>query len=263
MRHFHSTRRCHATLIPIIAFSSLAFAGCHTTHASFHPNAHSNTAASHPTPPAASSAKPSDAPSSEPIPPHPSKHPPRDSEFTVYHNLDYGVGFRYPRNYALEEGPDSDDPAFVQQQQELTASQPGAILVATVTVPEDAYPNTSFRSGVVQFVVNPAVTPDACRALTLSADSGLSPTSGSTAIHGILFDWRISSSTAAGAYVENVAYTGYSGGACYEFLIEITASNYVEPDSEERPADIAKILRPLEKIVSSFQVRGAPSARHD
>jgi len=115
---------------------------------------------------------------------------------------------------------------------------------------------------VVQFVVNPSVTPDACRALTLSADSGLSPTSGSTVIHGILFDWRLHSSETGGAYVENVEYAGYSGGACYEFLIAITASSYVEPDSEERPADIPKILRPLEKIVSSFQVHRKAEPSH-
>jgi len=266
MRHFHSSGRCHlgsnpAILIIVLSvlLSGLALSGCHTTHAF----PHANAAASRPAPPAASSAKPSDAPSSEPIPSHVSKHPARDSEFAVYHNPDYGVSFRYPRNYALEEGPESDDAAFVQQQQALTAGQPGAILVATVTVPDDAYPNTSFRSGVVQFVVNPAVTPDACRALTLSADSGLSPTSGSVAIHGIPFDWRLSSSTAAGAYVENVEYAGYSGGACYEFLIAISASNYVDPDSEMKPADIPKILRPLEKIVSSFQVHGASPARHE
>jgi len=263
MRDFHFfTGRClfgRCRAIPITLLASVAFAGCHTTHAS----PHANAAASRPAPPTASSAKPSDAASSAPQPSLPFKHPPRDSEFTVYHNPDYGVTFRYPRNYALEEGPDSDDAAFVQQQQELTARQPGTILVATVTIPDDAYPNTSFQSGVVQFVVNPSVTPDACRALTLSADSGLSPTSGSTAIHGILFDWRLSSSEAAGTYTENVDYAGYSGGACYEFLIEITASNYVEPGSEMKPADIPKILRPLEKIVSSFQVRGAPPAHHD
>jgi hypothetical protein len=255
MRDFHFfTGRCQAVLI-IILLSGLAFAGCHTTHAS----PHANAAVSHPTPPAASSAKPSAAPSSEPGLSHPSKLPPRDSEFTVYRNPDYGVSFRYPRNYALEEGPDSDDATFVQQQQELTGSQPGAILVATVTIPDDAYPNTSFQSGTLEFVVNPEVTPDACRALALSADSGLSPTAGSLAIHGIAFDWRLSSSTGAGTYVENVEYAGYSGGACYEFLIEISASSYVEPDSEERPADIPKILRGLEKIVSSFQVHRKPA----
>jgi len=248
----HSNR---SAAILIIAASCLASSSCHSTHAS--------PASSRPAPQAASSAKPSDAPSSVPALSQPSKHPPRDSEFTVYHNPDYGIAFRYPRNYALEEGPqsdaDSDDPAFLQAQQELAAEQPGATLIATVAIPDDAYPNTSFQSGSLQFVINPQVTPDACRAFALSADSGLSPTSGSIAIHGIPFDWRLSSSDDAGAYVENVVYAGYSSETCYEFRIEITASNYVDPDSAVKPADIPKILRALEKIVSSFQVHSKPA----
>ena len=240
----HSNR---SAAILIIVASSLAASGCHSTHAS--------PASPRPAPQAASSVKPSGAVSSAPALSQPSKHPPRDSEFTVYHNPDYGIGFRYPRNYALEEGPESDDRAFLQAQQELDAEQPGATLVAIVAIPDDAYPNTSFQSGSLQFVVNPQVTPDACRTFALSADSGLSPTSGSSAIHGIPFDWRLSSSDGTGTYVENVVYAGYSSETCYEFRIEITASNYVEPDSGVKPADIPKILRALEKIVTSFRLQ--------
>ncbi|HYL84989.1 MAG TPA: hypothetical protein VE263_12200 [Candidatus Angelobacter sp.] len=239
-------------LLYLLALSGLALTGCHSTQASVR-----EAAAGSRHSPQAASASPSAAPSSEATPYHASKHPPRDSEFAVYLNPDYGVSFRYPRNYALVEGADSGDPALLRFQQELAAAQPGAVLVATVVVPEDAYPNTSFRSGVLQLAVNPEVTPDACRALTLSADSGLSPTSGSTAIHGIPFDWRLSSSI-GGAYVENVVYAGYSNEACYEFRMEITAFNYVEPDSGVKPADVPKILRGLEKIVASVQVRPRP-----
>ena len=193
-------------------------------------------------------ARQSPAKSQSPTIPAP-KHPPRDSALSTYHNPDYGVSFRYPRNYLLEEDFDSEDPSILNAQQEL---EPGSILIATVTIPPDAYPNTTFRSGTLKLVVNPAVTPETCQSFAAPADEAY--TSGSTSIQGIIFYWRERGWAAAGTGAEDRDYAGFSNGACYEFFLEIvTGSN---PDSGPRikEADIPKIMRQLDKIVSSLQI---------
>jgi hypothetical protein len=86
-----NSRHSAPILIMIVLALALAFSGCHTTHASR-------------TSLAASPAKPSAASSSAQNLTHPSKHPLRDSEFALYHNPGYGISFRYPRNYSLQEG---------------------------------------------------------------------------------------------------------------------------------------------------------------
>src|SRR5271170_7180018 len=82
-----------------------------------------------------------------------SKPAPRESTFATYTNPEYGVAFRYPRNYGLEEGAPEELPG-VRSEAELQSEQPGAVLVATVVVPEDSYPNTNFAGGSLQFGVN-------------------------------------------------------------------------------------------------------------
>ena len=128
--------------------------------------------------------------------------------------------------------------------------------VATVVIPEDAYPNTSFRSGALEFVVHPNVTLEACHSSISSEVRGLT---GTLAIQGIPFDWRLSREGAEGIYVERAAYAGFSHGSCYEFVLEVVASDNRESDSAVKPADLSKILRPLEKIVLSFELHPAAS----
>ncbi len=239
------------TILLLLA-SALAFSGCRTSHASPSPSS--------PSPAAARLANPSAAASSAPSPARPSKHPSRDSEFSVYHNPDYGVSFRYPRNYLLQE-PEQNEPdavadgsPFLLTQKELDSTQPGAIVVASVLIPDDAYPNTTFAHGHLQFIVNPQATAESCRAAVGSLDSGADGASGTITAQGIPFDWRLRHSADAGSRFVNAEYAGFSKGSCYEFFIEIADAADTEPDSAAKPADISKILRALEKIVLSFQI---------
>src|SRR5260370_6157379 len=102
-------------------------------------------------------ARPSSA-SAQGTAPSAAKHPPRDSVLATYNNPTYGVSFRYPRNYLLEEEIEPDDSSTLSTQQELEAEQPGSVLVASVVVPDDAYPNTTFVSGHLQFAANYSVS---------------------------------------------------------------------------------------------------------
>jgi hypothetical protein len=180
---------------------------------------------------------------------------PRDSAFSIYNNPTYGISFRYPRTYALEE-PEQDEESAenstVETQERLAAEQPGSLLVATVLIPDDAYPRTTFAKGTLQLAVNAKVTADVCEWLADPPDSGSNAAAGAKVVQGITFHWRESVSVEAGTTYTNRNYAGFSNGTCYEFFLEIS-STASDEDSSITEADVPKIIHPFEKIVTSLQ----------
>jgi hypothetical protein len=184
-------------------------------------------------------------------------HPPRkeftrEASLSTYHNPEAGISFRYPRNYSLEEGDVQESSFFLKRQEDLDIEQPGATLVATVLIPEDGYPNTTFEHGSLQLVANEAGSEKACREARLIGSSGNSPRT--TTIQGIVFRWNEQKSETAGIKILERAYAGYSQATCYEFLLTVAAEQAPYPDAFKRPADTAKVMKQLEKIVSSAQI---------
>jgi hypothetical protein len=225
----------------LLILSPLWVSGCHNTHAQSAPTQ---------SPAAIAEAKP------VPV----AKHAGRDSALSVYNNPAYGISFRYPRNYSLDEAIDSEEPSILQAQQEIAAQQPAATLVALVAIPPDAYPNTTFRSGTLQFAVNSSITPDVCQSFAVPLDGTY--TFGSTSIQGVTFNWRQRGFGAMGTGTLERDYAGYSNGTCYEFLLEIVTGSNPELDPGIKDADEAKIMHRLDKIVSSLQIHPElPAAR--
>jgi hypothetical protein len=186
-------------------------------------------------------------------PPHSfSKQPPHEGALSVYNNPDYGLTLRYPRNYLLDEDLDLDDSPALKTQRDWESQQPGAILVATLRIPDDAYPNTTFAAGHLQFVVNPSATPAACRAFVAPPDSDWPGATDVTTLAGVPFYWRDRGSVSGESVSAARDYAGFSSGACYEFTLEVSSSSASDP--QIAPADLPKLLRPLEKIVSSLQL---------
>jgi hypothetical protein len=178
---------------------------------------------------------------------------PREAAFSVYNEPEYGVSFQYPRNYALEEGELEEAISGAKSQTELGEEQPEAVLLATVVVPEDGYPNTTFIEGSLQFAVDPSLMPGSCKELLSDLGSGGGRRTGSINIQGVLFAWA--EDTTVGAEMESVErdYAGYANGTCYEFFVHVAVGETGNSDGLEKQADAKKIVRHLEKIVSSVQ----------
>jgi hypothetical protein len=163
--------------------------------------------------------------------------------------------FRYPRNYALEEAAfdeeKPDDIPGVRSQEELAREQPGTRLVATVVVPDDAYPNTTFAGGSLQFAVNPSLEPEACREFSKGPR-------GKATIQGVAFAWAENSmgDDANTEFFER-DYAGFSNGTCYEFFLRVGVGRAADEDGV-KAADEQRILGHLEKIVSSVQTQPKP-----
>jgi hypothetical protein len=199
---------------------------------------------------------PATKPSVSPAPVHAvSKQPPHEGALSAYNNPDYGLSLRYPRNYLLDDDPDPNDSPALLTQRDWESRQPGAILVATLRIPDDAYPNTTFAAGHLQFVVNPAVTATECRAFVAPPDSDDWPgATDETTLAGVPFYWRDRGAVSNDSVSAARDYAGFSSGACYEFTLEVSSSSAPGSDPLIAPADLPKILRPLEKVVSSLQL---------
>ena len=173
---------------------------------------------------------------------------------STYNNPEEGISLRYPRNYSLEEGEVEEHSFFLKRQEDLDSEQPGAALVATILIPEDGYPNTTFEHGSLQVVVNEGATEKSCRDTSLTGLSTVTVARQPMIVQGIAFWWSEEQSETAGTRIWERAYSGYSQGTCYEFLLTVAAEDARDPDGFKKPADMSKIMRQLEKIVASTQI---------
>jgi hypothetical protein len=239
----HSKTPIAIVLLLVLALGAARLVGCRNTHAASAASSGKSSLAT----PAAGPARAA------------SKHPPRDSVFALYHNPAYGVSFRFPRNYAVEEQLEPDDSSLTHKQQELAADQPGSTLIVSVVIPGDAYPNTTFTEGFLQLAINPGVSQPTCRSFAAPSQPGGHGRTGITFVDSILFYWREHDSAEAGTARTLRDYAGFSNGACYEFFLEVSSTANAANDAPSSRPDVMKVLRPLEKIVSSLQIRPASS----
>jgi hypothetical protein len=189
------------------------------------------------------------------------KPPARESAFSWYSNPDYGLAFRYPRNFALDEGT-PEDSSSVRSQEELQGEEPGAVLVVSVVVPGDAYPNTTFAGGSLQFAVNRYLTAGTCWRALISRIGDSNGHTGVTSIQGVDFTWADRDEGDANTEFFERDYAGFANGTCYEFFLRVGVG--VSADAEEaRAPDDKKILGHLEQIVSSLQFESKPVSSLD
>jgi hypothetical protein len=233
---------------------------------------------------------------------HLAKAAPRDSAIAKYYDPDYGVTLRYPRNLVLLESagdnPDRDADsdriisweqakqagAGVRTAEELGADDAGAALLATIVVPDDAYPNTAFAGGSVQFAVNRYQTAGTCRSNLLGRMGDDKGPSGTVAAQGVSFAWiDIETGDGSTEFYER-DYAGFTNDACYEFFVRVGVKSTAaggqtlqnvsaagdaedsgssvtsEESAGSRRLDERKILAHLEKIVASLQVESASAS---
>jgi hypothetical protein len=184
------------------------------------------------------------------------KPAPRESGFSTYNVPEYGVTFHYPRNFALDEGA-PEGVSGIRSREELEGEEPGAELVATVVVPDDAYPNTTFAGGSLQFAVNRYLTATGCRESLIARLGDSNGPAGSVTIQNVAFAWTEGDAGDAGTEFFERDYAGFANGTCYEFFLRVGVGSATDEEGV-RPADEKKILGNLEKIVASLQIQPKP-----
>ena len=177
---------------------------------------------------------------------------PHESFLSTYNNPEEGISFRYPRNYSLEEGDIQERSFFLQRQEDVDSEQPGAKLLATVQIPEDGYPNTTFAHGSLQLTINQAETENNCMEMSeleVTGNGSKVLAAQGMALHGSGQETEI-----AGTKILQRKYAGYSQGTCYQFRLILAAEESTEPDGFTRNLDMVRIMKQLENIVASSRV---------
>ena len=188
------------------------------------------------------------------------KPAPRESAFSTYSDPEYGVTFRYPRNYPLDEGPldaTTENLPGLRSQQDLENEEPGTLLVATIAVPDDSFPNTTFAGGSVQFAVNRYLAEGGCLDFPITRTGDAKAASGKLNVQGVAFTWADSDEGDVSTEFLERDYAGFANGTCYEFFVRIGVAPSGDSD-QLRPANQKKILGQLEKIIASLQLEPKP-----
>jgi hypothetical protein len=101
-------------------------------------------------------------------------------------------------------------------------------------------------------VINEGGTEKSCRDASVLMSGG--NVSRTLTARGIGFRWSEEGSETGGTKVLERAYAGYARGTCYEFFLTVAAEDAPDPDGFKKPADTARIMKQLEKIVSSAHI---------
>ena len=172
---------------------------------------------------------------------------------SVYTNSTYGLVLHFPRSYALQDDPEADLPEFARTQLQFDSEQPGAVLLATLQIPDDAFPNSPFIGGFLQLVVNPGLTPRSCSHVLDPASQVPSGRTGSTKIQGIAFEWKERTFSYADTEFRERTYVGSANGECYEFFGEVSATASETYSVASSLAETEKTLRHLDNVILSSE----------
>ena len=177
---------------------------------------------------------------------------PHESFLSTYNNPEEGISFRYPRNYSLEEGDIEEHSFFLQRQEDLDSEQPGAKLLATVLIPEDGYPNTTFEHGSLQLAISEVESEKGCLAINEAGAAGRGART--LTVQGVAFRWSAEETEVAGTKILQRKYAGYSQGSCYQFRLLLAAEESLDPNGFTKNADMVRIMKQLESIVATSRV---------
>ena len=183
-----------------------------------------------------------------------------ESFSAIYNNPEEGISFHYPRNYSLEEGDIQEHSFFLQRQEDLDTDQPGATLLATVLIPEDGYPNTTFTHGSVQLAVKQAETESSCLAMSEVEQRRNGPRA--LEAQGLTLHWSGQENEVAGTKILERNYAGYAQRTCYQFRLIVAAEDLAaDPDGFTKNADLSRIMKHLERVVKSARtfVKSVPA----
>jgi hypothetical protein len=173
-------------------------------------------------------------------------------------NKDLGVSFHYPRKYMLKTG-DAANELVSSDPVPMNFVQPGGLAVATVAIPESAYPNSDLAAAFFNVSMNRSLTAEQCGEFSeAKTATPADPATPATAQPSklIIGDMELASSesTATTGTREEASkyYHVFENGACYEFALKV-ATTGVETEGG-KPVDRDEVFQRLEKILATVKI---------
>jgi len=188
-------------------------------------------------------------------PPAPKKVVKKRPSTVTYKESAYGVSFRYPRKYALKTGDEAHRDLAGLGPLPTNFVQPGGVVVATVELPHNAYPDTDFSSAFFNVSVNRSLSADECGQFALPVHLETEPVPAAKVKIGTTeFDEVEDVDAKTPKRADAKYYHVFQNGACYEFALGLgTAGD--DSDSELKPVDRAAVFGKLERILATVKIQ--------
>jgi len=133
----------------------------------------------------------------------------------TYYNTAYGLSLRYPKYYALKKGETQLGSAWQLAGNDESQLQPGRIMLVTLSMPVDAYPNSNLEGAFVNVSINRHLGGKDCKEL-LATSKGPAQ---SLSLNSIHFDSTTTTSGGTGNIYEESDYIAFENGICYEITL--------------------------------------------
>jgi len=195
--------------------------------------------------------------------PAPKKAAKKRPSTVTYSEPNYGISFRYPRKYSLKTGETSasnpgPSPAGMNTagiNEDMNFVQPGGVNVATVVLPQNAYPETDFQSAFFSVSINQSMTADECGKFAFPSHLTQEEVQPAKLKIGGMELFEVEQMDGEPPNQADAKYYHvFQNGACYEFALGVgtMADPTVDPVT---PVDRAQVFERLEKILSSVKIK--------
>ena len=204
----------------------------------------------------AAAATPATAPIAAALP-APAKQTPKKRPANVtYSDPNSGVSFLYPRKFALTSGDKALPQLAGVGDVPMNFVQPGGVAVATVALPDRAYPGTDFASAFFNVNVNRSVSEQECAHFAF-VDTGTpdgEPVDAEKVKIGLSeMEMTSNFSASATAQAETQYYHSYENGACYEYVLGLGTEGFATEGSIEH-VNRDEVFAKLEKILATVKI---------
>jgi hypothetical protein len=170
----------------------------------------------------------------------------------TYAEPNYGVSFRYPRNYILKAGDEPHLDLAGLGPVRMNFIQPGGTTLVAIELPRDSYPGAEISSAFFSVNVNSNLTPEECSLFASSEPSDLEEgpvPAAKVKVGNIEFDEVEDTLLKADAKYYHV----FQQGSCYEFGLGMGTST--DGSMEKVPASTYNhVFDKLEKILSTVKI---------
>jgi len=189
-----------------------------------------------------------------------------------YTNPLYGVSFRYPKNYSLQEGDKANLEWAALKPVQMNFVQPGGTTLTMVELPNRQYPGTDFAAAFFTLSVNTNLTAATCGQFA-SPDKGhaeASPSPDGTAPAApapTAEPSKVKLGAAEFTEVENSGgetakdadakyYHVFQNNTCYEFTLGLETAKDGTKDGV-KPVDRTEVFRKLNWMLSTVKIQPA------
>jgi hypothetical protein len=218
------------------------------------------TAVSNPAPamtqPAAPAVTPAPTPSPAPVA-KVAKKSPRQHKLATFKSKDYGLSFRYPKYYTMNEGEETDPTQANVASAAMNFTQPGGVTLSSIELPEKLYPKTDFDSAFFTVNVNPKMTADECNQFAFPEKSDLDNLSnGPSTVNVAGTDFtEMDDVVSDGTLQANARYYHlYQNNVCYEFALGLqTAAE--ETNKNLKPVNRDRVFDKLQWMLATVKIK--------